>query len=216
MLILLFHPNSKTEQGTGLIKQFDCIKIKCPSEAFTTSHQGLVTLQDQIPQTSLSSSPNEQVNRMSISAADCNILSLPKAVLQGMWDKANKYLQSKIDVVAAPESDPKAKMVTSHSGSLPHFVQVVSPGHYIGDKNCLQWSSSQTCSHSLVAAEVNGGLKLFLLWYTSNDSQPKITQIAMTGLPSRRDRKCGAPEHKSSRTPVKTPYEIYRDAIFQS
>ena len=63
--------------------------------------------------------------------------------------------------MAAPGSDPKAKMVTSHSGSLPHFVQVISPGHYICNKNCLQWSSSQICSHILVAAEVNGGLNCF-------------------------------------------------------
>ena len=82
-----------------------------------------------MPQTSLSRLPNEQVNHTSVSADDCNILSLPKAALETMWDKANEYLQSKVDVVAAPGSDPKAKMVTSRSGSLPHFVQVISPGH---------------------------------------------------------------------------------------
>ena len=80
-----------------------------------------------------------------------------------MWDKANEHLQSKAVVVATPGSGHKAKMVTSHSGSLPHFVQVVSPGHYTCDKNCLQWSSSQICSHTLVAAEVNEELKKLLL-----------------------------------------------------
>jgi len=45
-----------------------------------------------------------------------------------MWDKAEEYLQSNIDVVSASGSDPKAKMVTSHSGSSPHFVQVNSAG----------------------------------------------------------------------------------------
>ena len=112
---------------------------------------------------------------MSISVADCNILSLPKTTLEAMWDKANEYLQSKVDVVAAPGSDRKAKMVTFRSGSLPHFKQVVSPGHYICDKNCLQWSFSQICSHTLVVAEVNGELKLFLQQYTSTDPQPAIS-----------------------------------------
>ena len=100
---------------------------------------------------------------MSISAADSNILTLPKATFEATWDKANEYLQSK---VGAPGSDRKEKIVTSHFGSLPHFVQVVSPGHYVCDKNCLQWTSCQICSHTLLAAEINGE---FLQWYTSSD-----------------------------------------------
>lgn len=197
----------KPEQRKELIKQFDSMKIKCPSGVFTTPH--CVTLQDQMPQTSLPRLPceedNQSVNHMSISAADCNILTLPKAALEAMWDKANEYLQSKVDVVPAPGSDSKAKMVTSRSGSLPHFVQVVSPGHYICDKNCLQWTSSQICSHTLVAAETNGELKLFLQWYTNNDPQPNITQLAMAGLPKGRGRKGGIPKRKRLRTAVATP-----------
>ena len=145
----------KPEQRKELIKQFDSLKIKCPNQAMATPP---VSLQDEISQTSLSQVRSEGaeqvVNGMSILACDSNILTLPTATLEAMWDKANEYVKSKVDVVAAPGSDRKAKMVTSRSGSLPHYVQVVSPGHYICDKNCLQWTSSQICSHTIAAAEI--------------------------------------------------------------
>lgn len=195
----------KPEQRKELIKQFDSMKIKCHSGVITPP----VTVQPQMPQTSLPRLPSEEgiqlINHMSISAANSNILTLPKVTLEAMWDKANEYLQSKVDVVTAPGNDPKAKMVSSRSGSLPHFVQVVSPGHYICDKHCLQWTSSQICSHTLVAAEINGELRLFLQWYTSSDLQPNITQLAMAGLPKGRGRKGGVPKRKRLRTPAATP-----------
>ena len=42
--------------------------------------------------------------------------------------------------------------------------------------------SSHICAHTVVAAEVNGELDLFLHWYKINDLQPNITQLAMAGL----------------------------------
>ena len=79
-----------------------------------------------------------------------------------MWSKAEEYLVLSNDDVPAPVSDSKSKIFTSRSGGAPHFVRVVSPGQYICDKNCLQWCSSQICAHTLVAAEVNKELGLFL------------------------------------------------------
>ena len=199
----------KPEQRKELIKQFDSMKVKCPSQEMVTPP---VSLQNQMPQTSLSQLRNEEanqaVNHMSISADNSNILSLPKVTLEAMWDKANEYIKSKVDVVAAPGSDHKAKMVTSRSGSFPHFVQVVAPGHYICDKNCLQWTSSQICSHTLAAAETNGELQLFLRWYTSSDVQPNVTQLAMATLPKGRGRKGGIPKRKRLRIPAATPAVI--------
>ena len=42
-------------------------------------------------------------------------LSLARATLEGMWNKAEEYLRSKVDEVAA--GNPKNKMVTSRSVS---------------------------------------------------------------------------------------------------
>jgi len=69
-----------------------------------------------------------QAKRMSVSASDSNISCLPRATLEDMWNKAEEYLQLSVDVVAAPGGDPKSKMVTSRSGSFPHWVQIASPG----------------------------------------------------------------------------------------
>lgn len=65
--------------------------------------------------------------------------------------------------------------------------------------------SSQICSHILVAAEINGELKMFLQWYTSNDLQPNVTQLGMAGLPRGRGRKGGIPKRKRLRTPAASP-----------
>ena len=129
--------------------KFDSMKLKCITIASTPPAVS------ESPQ-SASSVTQVASKYLSISAADSNITSLPKATLETMWDKAEEYLQSKVDAMTAPGSDPKAKLVTSRSGSSPHFVQVLSTGKYTCDKNCIQWMSSHICAHTVVAAEVNG------------------------------------------------------------
>ena len=44
--------------------------------------------------------------------------------------KALEYVLSSSDVVAAPGGDPKAKMVSSRSGTSPHYVQALASGQY--------------------------------------------------------------------------------------
>ena len=140
-----------------------------------------------------------QHSHLSVSAEDCGIFALPFATLDAMW---RSTLVSSNDVVAAPGSDSKLKMVTSRSDG---FVRVVSPGQYVCDKSCLQWCSSQICAHTLVAAEMNKELGLFLAWYTSSGQETNISRLAQAGLPTGRGRKGGIPKHKRSRTPFIVP-----------
>ena len=152
-------------------------------------------------------SPAQHV--LSIKVKDCGITTLPFATLDAMWSKAEQYLGTN-DVQQAPGDDRKSKMITSRSSSTPHFIRVPSPGHYVCDKQCLQWSSSGICSHTLVAAEVNGELKLFLQWYNSSGQEPNITTLAHAGLPAGRGRKGGVPKRKRNRGPVTTPDTVVR------
>ena len=139
---------------------------------------------------------------------------LPLATLDAMWHKAEEYLQSSNSVVPAPGEDSKAKMVTSRSKNPPHFVQVVSSGHYICDNNCIQWSSSDICSHILVSAELNNELNMFLQWYVRNGKQPNITNLARSGLPAGRGRKGGAPKRKRSKSVQGEPdVVVQREAV---
>ena len=98
---------------------------------------------------------------ISIAYNECGIISLPLATVESMWSKAEEYLKSDCDIVPAPDSDHKAKMVSSHSSNTPHFVCALHLGQYVCDSNCLQWKSAQICSHIIAVAEKNGELHSF-------------------------------------------------------
>ena len=186
----------KPEQRKQLVKQFDNMKLKCIT----------IPPVSQTTQSTTSSAPqegqeyNQTSKHLSISAADSNICTLPKATLDAMWNKAEEYLKSSNGVLPAPGSDKKSKMVASRHGTTPHFVTVSSSGQYCCDKNCIQWCSSKICSHILVSAEVNGELQVFLQWYLDSSQEPKITQLANFGLPAGRGHKGGIAKRKRSKT----------------
>ena len=138
---------------------------------------------------------------MSVTSEDCGIVILPQATLKSMWTKAEEYLMSASDVVPAPGQDPKAKMVSSQSSNIPHFVRALSSGQYVCDNNCLQWKSSQICAHSIAVSETNGDLRSFLDWYIVTNQQPNFTSLAIHGLPAGRGRKGGIPKRQRSKTP---------------
>ena len=77
------------------------------------------------------------ISSMSITSENCGITTLLQPTLDSIWMKALEYVLSSSDVVAAPGGDPKAKMVSSRSGTSPHYVQALASGQYTCD-NCLQ------------------------------------------------------------------------------
>ena len=101
---------------------------------------------------------------ISIAYNECAIISLPLATVESMWSKVEEYLKSDCDIVPAPGSDHKAKMVSSHSSNTPHFVRALHLGQSVCDSNCFQWKSAQICSHITAVAEKNGELHSFLEW----------------------------------------------------
>lgn len=120
---------------------------------------------------------------LSIAAEDSGITLIPLVTLSVMWAKAEKLLQMKNAVTPAPGSNLRAKMVISYSHATPHYVQCKSDGQYMCDTPCLQWSSSQICSHTLAASECNQEMAAFLEWYTKFVESPNISKLAMSGLP---------------------------------
>ena len=186
----------KPEQRKQLVKQFDNMKLKCITIPPVSQTTQLTT--SSVPQEG--QEYNQVSKHLSISAADSNICTLPKATLDAMWTKAEEYLKSSNGVLPAPGSDKKSKMVASRHGTAPHFVTVSSSGQYCCDKNCIQWCSSKICSHILVSAEVNGELRAFLQWYLDSSQEPNITQLANFGLSAGRRRKGGIAKRKRSKT----------------
>ena len=117
----------KPEQRKQLVKQFDNMKLKCITIPPVSQTTQLTT--SSVPQEGQEYS---QVSKhLSISAADSNICTLPKARLDAMWTKAEEYLKSSNGVLSAPGSDKKSKMVASRHGTAPHFVTVSSSGQYL-------------------------------------------------------------------------------------
>jgi len=177
------------EQRKCAVKRFDSAKLKFTKTAEAGASSSAVTVGQQL----------------SVSVENSSISALPFSVLEAIWKKAEEYLQSGVNVVSAPGGNSKDKMVASRSGTAPHFVQVNAHGQYSCDKQCLQWCSAHICSHTVVAAEVNGELRSFLDWYIRTKQEANITTLAQAGLPSGRGRKGGVPKRKRSRTPVASP-----------
>lgn len=116
---------------------------------------------------------------MSFDYEDSGISALPMVTVEAMWQKAESYLNSSSDIVPAPGRDPKAKTVSSHS--------------------CIQWKSSQICSHTLAVAESNEDLCSFLEWYNETQQHANLRILAVSELPSRRGQKGGVPKRQRSR-----------------
>ena len=111
--------------------------------------------------------------------------------------------KSEKDIVPAPGMN-KSMM----AASIPHFVSARAGGQYSYDNSCLQWKSSGICSHVVSVAEKNHELFEFLEWYNTNQQEPNITTLAMSGLPAGRGRKGGISKRKRCASSRKAPETI--------
>ena len=176
------------------IKKFDDAaqaSLRPSSSSRTASSCSILSSE---PSSSNTTPANEKF--LSVLCEDSGIENIPFATLHSIWVKAEEYLNSSSDVVAAPGEDKKARMVTSKSNVTPHFVRCLSSGQYVCDNSCMQWKSSNLCSHVIAVAELNGELGVFLQWYKATNQQPNITSLAMINLPAGRGRKGGIPKRK--------------------
>ena len=142
---------------------------------------------------------------LSISAEDSGISTIPLVTLSAMWDKASELLSQENGITPAPGNDTKARIVLSYSQNTPHHICSHSDGQYLCDSHCIQWMSSQICSHTLTVAEHNGDLMNFLQWYNKSGQNPNISALGFSGLPRGRGQKGGKPKRQRSKVPPTTP-----------
>lgn len=107
-----------------------------------------------------------------------------------------------LNITRASGRDKKACMVISFSQAAPHHVQTKSDGQYACDSSCLQWVSSQCCSHTIAASEYNGELALFLQWFVKYAENLNISVLVMSGLLLGRGRKGGKPKCQCAKRPM--------------
>ena len=125
--------------------------------------------------------------------------SLPKQCIEGIWQKASRLVIMENAVVFPPGPPTKDRLVLSESSPIPHYVSVTSsPCSYKCDKNCLNFSGMQICSHVVAAAEVNGELAMYISAFKkAKGKQPaNMTRLAKRGLPAGAGRKGEKPAKK--------------------
>ena len=185
------------DQRKRLLKQFDNASLRKSKDSEMPATSSRLSISSSIQAKSCHTSTPSFI---SIAYDESGIISLPLTTVESIWSKAEEYLESDHEIVPAPGSDLRAKMVSSRSSSTPHFVRPLSSGQYVCDSNCLQWKSAQICSHIIAVAEKNSELHSFLEWYNTTKQQPNITTLAVHGLPAGRGRKGGIPKRQRSKS----------------
>ena len=138
-----------------------------------------------------------------------NQVNIPAPVLDGIWKKAAKLLTATSAITKAPGTDEKAHSVLSSSGNPPHLVTMRKNGQYVCDKTCGNWNSLRICAHTVVVAEVNNDLSLFVSWLVKSKKKPSLTKLLVTGMPDGRGKKGNKSNYQKkkvsptlSRTPI--------------
>ena len=76
--------------------------------------------------------------KMSLSATEVELPSIPAATLQNIWAKAERLLNEPTAIVPAPGIEG-ARMVASDSLSRPHLVKQSKSGKFSCDDQCPMW-----------------------------------------------------------------------------
>ena len=91
-------------------------------------------------------------------------MTVPRSVLDGIWEKAFELATDPNAIASAPGYD-KGHTVKSSSGRRPHLVMAKNKGQYCCDSDCGNHKSLGICSHSVAVAEIDGELKGFVDWF---------------------------------------------------
>ena len=146
--------------------------------------------------------PETQV--LSLSVQDAGIESLPKPVVDGMWNKAKKLLTEPGQVMEGPGTSSSVTtcyVVGSTSSDRPHIVKRSSKsGQFLCEPSCAMWESSKICSHCVAAAQFSGNLEKFIEWYKASKSKPNLSKLAQVDMPKGTGRKGEKPPRKRKKS----------------
>ena len=122
----------------------------------------------------------------------------PFTTIEDIWKKAGMLVEENNAVVSAPGFCKGEKMVKSKSGSVPHMVSIDHMSlQYKCDDKCMWYKSTNICSHTVAAAEVNGDPAKFL-HFLRHKCAPNLMQLASHGMPAGAGRKGGKAAKKKA------------------
>ena len=131
-------------------------------------------------------------------ASNCD---LQNSLVQNIWDKASRLVNTKGAMAPAPGHPPEARTVQSTSKTGFHLVTPGSNGKFNCD--CANYHSLSLCSHAVAVAEINGRLAQFVEWHRKSKKSTSFTKLLMKDVPKGYGRKGGkAPPRKKKVEPV--------------
>jgi hypothetical protein len=128
---------------------------------------------------------SSSANQLPLSAAECGITTIPIAILDAMFDKAKKLLNSPANVIPKPGATDGSFIV--HSNNI-HIVTPGKGGSLKCDRSCIN-SSTKICEHILAVAIVCGTFNEFLLWYKRSKQGPRMLEMTLGGAPKSAGKK---------------------------
>jgi len=110
---------------------------------------------------------------------------LPASIQQSIWAKVKSYLKDESPYSKSPGvNDYTSVLVKSSSSERPHFV-TKKGSSYKCDSDCLMFKSTNgLCSHSLLAASLNGDVDGFVAHYAKTKDPINYAALGQHGLPT--------------------------------
>lgn len=125
--------------------------------------------------------------RLTLTAEESGITTVPLAVLQTMFDKANDLLSKPDLVIPQPGASNGAFIVAGHSNRI--FSVLPGKGASLKcDRNCKN-NTTGICEHILAVACRRGTLKDFLSCFKRSKKGASLTDMALQGGPKTAGRK---------------------------
>ena len=137
-------------------------------------------------------------------ASNC---TLPEGLLQNIWDKASRLVNTKGAMAPAPGHPPEVRTVESTSKKGFYLVITGSSGRFTC--NCANYQSLSLCSHAVAVAEINGRLEEFVEWHRKLKKSPSVTKLLVKDAYKGCGRKGGkAPPKKKKVEPIRERVEL--------
>eukprot|EP00794_Sanderia_malayensis_P019445 gene19445-21370_t len=122
----------------------------------------------------LSKIPNNNC-KLSITASESGIKTIPPNILESIFTKANQLLK-------IPGANNGSFIVAAGSNNTH------TGGSLECDKACLH-RSTKLCEHTLAVAERTNRIYALISWYIKSKAGPKITEMALSGGPKNARKK---------------------------
>lgn len=114
-------------------------------------------------------------SRLSITAEESGITTIPAPILDAMFEKASNLLASQGSVIPKPGASDESFIVAGTSNNV-HSVSPGKGGCLSCDRTCIN-HATKICEHVLAVAQVKGTLNEFITWFKRKRKRPTMMDM---------------------------------------